>query len=105
MITRALRLLTALRLCLFRRRSLRFSKGRSGRTLTLSFMVTPPGADPETTPLEVSYSNLPLAAAPKPCYFNGLQWESCQLKTALGLEQANALAFVRSSCRKTCAAW
>src|SRR5271157_6574514 len=83
MITRALRLLTALRLCLFRRRILRFSKGRSGRTLTLSFMVTPPGADPETTPLEVSYSNLPLAAAPKPCYFNGLQWESCQLKTAL----------------------
>src|SRR5215212_8372256 len=52
----ALRLLTALRFCLIRRRSLTFSNGRSGRTLTVSFMVhlqVESGRDPR---LEVSYA-------------------------------------------------
>jgi DnaK suppressor protein len=52
----------------------------------MSFMVTPPGQNPEHTSLEVSYSNPPFAAARKSSYFNGLQRESCQLKTALADE-------------------
>src|SRR5260370_27351654 len=39
MTIRAFRLLTALRRCLFKRRSLSFSKGRKGRTLIVSFMM------------------------------------------------------------------
>src|SRR5262249_5190692 len=42
------------------------------------------GAKSRTHPLEVSYSNLPFAAAPKSRAFNDLQRETCQLKTALG---------------------
>src|SRR6266436_4525212 len=52
----ALRLLTALRLCRIRRRNLVFSNGRSGRTLTLSFMVHLQVESNRDPRLEVSYA-------------------------------------------------
>src|SRR6266849_657164 len=80
---RALRLFTVLRLSFFRRRNLIFSYGRSGRTLTMSFMVHLQAAKPICSPLEVSYSNPLFAAARKSPYIKHLRRESCQLKTAL----------------------
>src|SRR5207302_6598534 len=80
---RALLLFTALRLCFFRRRNLTFSYGRTGRTLTVSFMGHLRGTKTTHSPLEMSYSDPLIAAARNLTYFNGLRHESYQLKTAL----------------------
>ena len=52
----ALRLLTALRRCLFRRRSLIISWGRKRRTLTVSFMTHLQVKTKGESPLEVFYT-------------------------------------------------
>src|SRR6266404_6035581 len=81
----ALRLLTALRRCLFKRRSLTFSKGRKGRTLIVSFMMhlQVKVAKNSTwrcfTLLGAHQLSVTLPILPSRPYFN----ESCQLKTAV----------------------
>src|SRR6266404_6974948 len=84
----ALRLLTALRRCLFKRRSLTFSKGRKGRTLIVSFMMhlQVKVAKNSTwrcfTLLGAHQLSVTLPILPSRPYFN----ESCQLKTAVPFE-------------------